>query len=142
MKTNIGGLFNSIKAMGGLGGTIKTLGSAFFSLDKGIRAANVAQLGLNATFAATPIGWIVLAIAAAIAAIYGLVKAWQAASDAFKLNAINDSINQMTSNIEGAKQAIDDLKDSKSTLKSLQDEFSNLAQGTQEWKEKLIETNG
>jgi hypothetical protein len=47
----------------------------------------------------------------------------------------------MTSNVEGAKQAIEDLKDSKSSLKVLQEEFSNLAKGTQEWKEKLIETN-
>lgn len=140
-KTNIGGLFNNIKAMGGLSGTIKTLEGAFFGLDGGIRAANMAQLGFNTTLAASPIGWIVLAIAAAIAAIYGLVKAWQAASDAFKLSAINDSINQMTSNVEGAKQAIDDLKDSKSSLKVLQREFSVLTKGTQEWKEKLIETN-
>lgn len=141
LKINIVGLFNSIKAMGGLSGTIKTLGSAFFSLEGSIRAASVAQLGFDSALAASPIGWIVIAIAAAIAAIYGLVKAWQAASDAFKLNAINDSINQMTSNIEGAKQAIDDLKDSKTTLRTLQNEFQGLARGTQAWKEKLIEVN-
>jgi hypothetical protein len=41
-KTNIGGLFNNIKAMGGLSGTIKTLEGAFFGLDGGIRAANMA----------------------------------------------------------------------------------------------------
>jgi flagellin-like hook-associated protein FlgL len=47
----------------------------------------------------------------------------------------------MTSNIEGAKQAIEDLKNSKNSLQVLQKEFSNLTKGTQEWKEKLIETN-
>lgn len=138
---NITGIGTKIKALGGFSGAIKVLTTAFFGTSKAARVAAVETLGFSSALATTPIGWIAIAIAALIALIYGLVKAWQAASDAFKMNAINDSINQMTSNIEDAKKAIDDLKNSKSTLKTLQDEFSGLTKGTQEWKEKLIEVN-
>jgi hypothetical protein len=93
MKTNIGGVFKKIKSMGGLGGTIKTLASSFFGLGKGVEATTMATLGFNGALAACPIGWVILAIAALIAAIYGIAKAWQAASDSFKLDAINESIN-------------------------------------------------
>ena len=141
LKNNISGIFTSIKTMGGLGGTIKTLATAFFGLSSATREAAMNTLGFSSALATCPIGWIALAIAAAIAAIYGLIKAWQAASDTFKMEAINDSINQMTSNIENAKKAIDDLKNSKTTLRTLQNEFQGLAQGTQAWKEKLIEVN-
>jgi hypothetical protein len=47
--------------------------------------ATTATTGFSAALAACPIGWIVAGIAAVVAIVWGLVKAWQAASDAFKM---------------------------------------------------------
>jgi hypothetical protein len=47
----------------------------------------------------------------------------------------------MTDQIDGAKEAIDRLDDSRTTLRNLQSEFANLAEGTAEWKEKLVGVN-
>ena len=140
-KGKISEIGQAIKSMGGLGGTIKTLGSAYFGVGKAAESAMVKQLGLNVAIAGCPIGWIIAGIAALIAIIYGVAKAWEAASDAFKMEKINKAIDQMNQNIEETKSVIDDLGNSRSTLKDLQKEFSNLTSGTQEWKEKLIEVN-
>lgn len=132
----------------GLGGTVKTLIPQLFGFNAATTAttasmggAATATTGFSAALAACPIGWIIVGIAAVAAAVWGLVKAWQAASDAFKMQQINKSIDKMTDQIEGAKDSIESLEDSRSTLKNLQTDFSNLAKGTQEWKEKLVEVN-
>ena len=137
----IGGISAKIKTLGGMGGAIKTVGAAFFGFDKATRAAALGQLGLNTAMAACPIGWIALAIVALIAVIYALAKAWEAASDSFKMEQINKSIDEMNSHIDEAKNTIEELGESENRLKSLQKEFSNLTKGTSEWKDKLIEVN-
>ena len=70
-------------------------------------AETVAQESLNAAMAANPIGLIIIGIAAAVAAIAGLVKI----------------IDLVTIN---AEEAIEELNKSKEELKSIQSEISNL----------------
>jgi hypothetical protein len=91
-------MISSLKDPALKGGNLKGLSAIFGKVSAGASSAASAV----GSFIAAWGPWIVLAIAIA-AAIYGIIKAWEAASDAFKLEKLNESIEQMTSNIEGAK---------------------------------------
>lgn len=145
----IGSLITKVKDMGGLGATLKSATSALFGFNAAnkitigtLTGATAAQGSFNAALLACPIGWIVAAIALLVAALVGLGIAFNRAQDEFKMKTLTEGIDELTSHIEDAKKAIEEMGDSKESLESLQEEFAEMTQGTQEWKEKLVEING
>lgn len=104
-------------------------------------AAKGAQDALNASMLASPVGWIAVAIMAVVAAITALAVAFHNASDEAKLENLNEQIEAMNNEVEEAKSSIDELTNTKTELDELQNSFSGLTKGTQEWKETLVEVN-
>lgn len=104
-------------------------------------AATGAQTALNASMYACPAVWIAAAIMAVIATLVLLIKAFNNAQDAAKMEKLNESIDAMNEEMDAAKQKIQELTDAKEELASMQDTFSGLTKGTKEWKEQLIAVN-
>lgn len=104
-------------------------------------AATGAQTALNASMYACPAVWIAAAIMAVIATLVLLVKAFNNAQDAAKMEKLNESIDAMNEEMDAAKQKIQELTDAKDELASMQDTFSGLTEGTKAWKEQLIAVN-
>lgn len=104
-------------------------------------AAAGAQTALNASMYACPAVWIAAAIMAVIATLVLLVKAFNNAQDAAKMEKLNESIDAMNEEMDAAKQKIQELTDAKDELASMQDTFSGLTEGTKAWKEQLIAVN-
>ena len=107
--------------------------------------ATSTQWSFNAALYACPIGWIALAILAAVAAltifIVLLAKAAKEKSYEARIKKINETINQTNENLQNTKDQLDDLNDKRGELSDLTKEFEGLTKGTDEWNEKLLEIN-
>jgi hypothetical protein len=93
-------------------------------------------------------GWgPLLPVLLAIAVVIGLVTfGVQALSDWIvttqeKIDSLKDVSEQLNSELSEAKSNLDDLTSSKTDLDTLNEELDNLAVGTQEWRDKLVEVN-
>lgn len=105
------------------------------------QAATGSQTGFNAAIYACPLGWILLAIIAVVAALALFAVALYKASDAAKMKEFNEEIEKFGKMAEDAKARLDELSSAKSDLEELQNSFEGLTEGTQAWKEKLVEVN-
>ena len=105
------------------------------------QAATGSQTGFNAAIYACPLGWILLAIIAVVAALALFAVALYKASDAAKMKELNEEIEKFGEMAEDAKARLDELSSAKSDLEELQNSFEGLTEGTQAWKEKLVEVN-
>lgn len=93
-------------------------------------------------------GWgpllpVLLAIAAVIGAVTFGVQAlsdWVVTTQE-KIDSLKDVSEQLNSELTEAKSNLDDLTSSKTDLDTLNEELDNLAVGTQEWRDKLVEVN-
>ena len=82
------------KVLGTLATALGITAAAILGVQAALIVAKVAWVALNATFLASPLGWLVLAIAAVGAAIYLLVKNWETVSKPFikAWNWVKDAI--------------------------------------------------
>lgn len=108
--------------------------------------ASSAQMKLNAAMYASPIGWIALAIMAAVAAltifIALCVKFGKEASFEGRLKALSERLTQVSEAADEAKEELESIEDSKNSYESIQGELDTLVEGTQEWTSALIKANG
>lgn len=100
--------------------------------------------GLLKTFgvaasAAGPIGWAIAAITTLISLGVALSKWIETGAE--KLERLNKETKEAADAANEAKQAYEDLLSKKSEYSGLQKELEDLTKGTDEWKQKLIETN-
>ena len=86
-----------------------------------------------------PLGLILAAIAAVVGIIYALVKAYNADADAAKEAA--ETAEELAKQYDEVKKSYDELKKSLEDYNSAKDALDKLIEGTQEWKEAIIELN-
>lgn len=113
----------------GLAGAAKTAGAA-------IKTATTA-------FLSSPIGWIVLAVTAAIAAtasLIHLIKAYNT-TDEEAFNNAKQRQNELSQALQETKQKYDDLKNSIEDYKNARNSLDELTAGTTAWKEALADAN-
>ena len=103
--------------------------------------AETAQWNLNAAIYACPLGWILIIIVAVVAALAALAVALYKASDAAKMEELDNSIQRINEDLSNTKQALDDVVESQQKLQTLNDSFEGLAEGTSEWRKALYESN-
>lgn len=113
----------------------------------GAKIADIAAtLGLEA--AMTPLLIITLAVIAAMAAlaiaivaVVAIFKAVQAASPEGKLKALKEEATECSKAFDEAKTAAEELKSAFDNYDSLVEKLNECTQGTQEWKDALIDVN-
>ena len=113
----------------------------------GAKIADIAAtLGLEA--AMTPLLIITLAIIAAMAAlaiaivaVVAVFKAVQAATPEGKLKALKEEATECSKAFDEAKTAAEELKSAFDNYDSLVERLNECTQGTQEWKDALIDVN-
>ena len=74
-------------------------------------------------------------------AVLLVAKAFREAQDSAKLEAINKSIEEMSTEAEKAKEELSEITSARQKLNEMNDTFGNLTRGTSEWTSALIETN-
>ena len=104
------------------------------------------QLALNAAMDANPVGLVIIAIAALIAIIWGLVKAIQGVigwwnKDATAAKEAAEQAKQAQDAFNNAQQAYNDLISSIEDYKGARDAIDQLTVGTDEWRAKIQEAN-
>ena len=104
-------------------------------------AATASQTALNAAIYACPIGWIILGIAALVAAIAGLIYIYNQFTPEKKLEKAKEATEAATKAAEGAKEAYNGLKDGLDGLNDKYEALDALTVGTQEWRDAMIEAN-
>lgn len=122
-----------------------SIGPALLPLVAGLKGMTVAEL--EAATAGTtmwtavlgPIALIIAGVAAVGLAVYGLVKAFNAESDAAK--EARENARQMTEQAENAKQAYDDLISSFEKYDEAVERLKDLTVGTEEYAETVKEAN-
>ena len=100
---------------------------------------NKSSLGLMATFIA-----FLVPLALVVAAVWGLVKAFQAAQAASpegKLKAAQENAEKLKTALDEATQAANDLKSAFDTYDSVKEKLDSCTKGTQEWYEALRDVN-
>lgn len=113
----------------------------------GAKIADIAAtLGLEAAMA--PLLIITLAIIAAMAAlaiaivaVVAIFKAFQAASPEGKLKALKEEATACSKALDEVKTAAEELKSAFDNYDSLVERLNECTQGTQEWKDALIDVN-
>ena len=113
----------------------------------GAKIADIAAtLGLEAAMA--PLLIITLAIIAAMAAlaiaiiaVVAIFKAFQAASPEGKLKALKEEATECSKALDEVKTAAEELKSAFDNYDSLVERLNECTQGTQEWKDALIDVN-
>lgn len=75
------------------------------------------------------------------AAVYGLYKIWKNNTPEEKLKKQTELVKSLDEQVNVAKQNVDDLKASQESLGEKYKDFELLAEGTQAWKDKLVEVN-
>ena len=101
--------------------------------------ATGAQVALNTAMLACPIGWIVAGVAAIVGA-FGIYNAIVETNEE-KLERLNKTSSETGDLLQEVTGKISEISDSKNNLTQLSEEMDNLAQGTTEWKQKLLEVN-
>lgn len=128
-----------------------------FSNNKALREASAAAAGFNAQGAVTSkliagigtkagaAGPVILGVAAALvavgAAIAIIVKRNKDNSLEEKLKRAAAAVEDAKQKTEEAKQAVEDLQNSAKEYKEIQNNFDELAKGTQAWTKAIIENN-
>ena len=74
-------------------------------------------------------------------AILLVAKAFQKAQDSAKLEAINKSIEEMSTEAEKAKEELNEITSARQKLNDMNGAFENLTRGTSEWTSALVDTN-
>lgn len=89
------------------------------------------------------ISWIIptLVIAGAVTTLLVINKALMDAQEEAKLEKLNKRAAELDSELNNAKDSLDELTSRKEGLKGLEDSLDTLVQGTEEWRQKLIEVN-
>lgn len=113
----------------------------------GAKIADIAAtLGLEAAMA--PLLVVTLAIIAAMAAlavaiiaVIAIFKAVQAATPEGKLKALKEEATECSKALDEAKTAAEELKSAFDNYDSLVERLNECTQGTQEWKDALIDVN-
>ena len=116
--------------------SLKGIKEAALGAAAGIKTATTA-------FFSSPIGWIVLAVTAAIAAIAAiihLVNAYTVTEEEAFSNA-KKRAEELTNALEDTKKAYQDLKTNIENYKNARDGLDELTEGTTEWKEALADAN-
>lgn len=116
--------------------SLKGIKEAALGAAAGIKAATTA-------FLSSPIGWIVLAVTAAIAAIAAiihLVNAYTVTEEEAFSNA-KKRAEELTNALEDTKKAYQDLKTNIENYKNARNSLDELTEGTTEWKEALADAN-
>ena len=75
------------------------------------------------------------------AAIYGIYKIWKNNTPEEKLKKQTELVKSLDEQVNVAKQSVDDLKASQESLGEKYKDFELLTEGTQAWKDKLVEVN-
>ena len=101
----------------------------------------IATAGFTAQLAWWWVFLIIGAITAIVAGCLAWAKAAKEASDEFKLEKLNEQLEDLGKAADEAKTRIEAIGEARSELESLQDTFSNLVVGSQEWKQALVENN-
>jgi TP901 family phage tail tape measure protein len=106
--------------------------------------AITAKQALSAMWTSIPvIGKVLLALAVAGAAIFGIVKLVQKIQNK-ETNALKDKVealNQANEQYEKTKQLVSDINDKLANWKTATEDLRELTKGTAEWNQKLIEAN-
>ena len=106
-------------------------------------AAGTAIKTATTAFLTSPIGWIVLAVTAAIAAtasLIHLIKAYNT-TDEEAFNNAKQRQNELSQALQETKQKYDDLKNSIEDYKNARNSLDELTAGTTAWKEALADAN-
>lgn len=136
----------------GLIGRAKAIKQLLFS-SQANRTAAVSTLNLATTeqiatgttgalataFMALPIGWIVAGIVAVVAA-FGIYNAIVETNEE-KLERLNNTSKELQEQLTETQEKLDSISENKEGLTTLYEELENLAEGTLDWKQKLIEVN-
>jgi hypothetical protein len=131
---------NTIQQLADLAAAIAhALGLGTEATAAGIAAGATASFGTVLYTVIWPIGLVIAAIAALVAIVYVLVKAWNKDAEAAK--AAQKQVADMENAYNEAKTAAEDLKSTISDWSSAKDELSELNKGTEEYAEKLKEAN-
>lgn len=120
----------------GLGPIMSIVGSAFTAA-----GTQIANAGVSAQLAWWWVFLIIAAVAALTAGIVALYKAAQKNSLAGRLEEAQKATVAAKESADAAKTAYDDLLSARSEYSELQSTLENLTEGTQEWKQALIEAN-
>lgn len=120
----------------GLGPIMSIVSSAFTAAGTQITIA-----GISAQLAWLWVFLIVAAVAALTAGVVALYKAAQKNSLAGRLEEAQKATAAAKESADAAKTAYDDLLSARSEYSELQSTLENLTEGTQEWKQALIEAN-
>lgn len=75
------------------------------------------------------------------AAVYGLYRIWKNNTPEEKLKKQTELVKSLDEQVNVAKQNVDDLKASQESLGEKYKDFELLTEGTQAWKDKLVEVN-
>ena len=115
----------------GLVGALGLMSIGLVNMTGGLVLATAAQWGLNIAMGANPIGLIVLAIGAAIAAIVALIVKWDAVKQAFDDNTILNALFPIIPIIRGIGDAFDYIKpkaeDTFGAIGIMADDFANMS---------------
>ena len=90
------------------------------------------------------VGLIIVAIAALVAIIYVIIKAyekWKNSQPDAQLAALEEKIDKARESAEAAKQAYDDLLSARTEYDTLVNQVDELTEGTTEWKNAVTELN-
>lgn len=109
-------------------------------------ADTVATLALEAAYAPLLVVTLLLvaamaALALAVVAIVAVFKAAQAATPEGKLKALKEEVTECSKALDEAKTAAEELKSAFDNYDSLVERLNECTQGTQEWKDALIDVN-
>lgn len=115
----------------GLVGALGLMSIGLVNMTGELVLATAAQWGLNIAMGANPIGLIVLAIGAAIAAIVALIVKWDAVKQAFDDNPILNALFPIIPIIRGIGDAFDYIKpkaeDTFGAIGIMADDFANMS---------------
>ena len=123
---------------------------ALAAAEKGLISAKIADkiatLALEAAYAPLLVMTLLLvaamaALALAVVSIIAVFKAAQAATPEGKLKALKEEATECSKAFDEAKTAAEELKSAFDNYDSLVEKLNECTQGTQEWKDALIDVN-
>ena len=144
--TKLIGTFTKVKSFLVANSFTDILTKGFGKLVTGAKKAGDALVGFGKSAIASFSTWgpwlgAIIAVAAAIAALVITVKAFKAAQLENQIAALNEQASRFGEVANEAEQELNDIADSRTELKSLEDELKNLTKGTDEWKAALAKVN-
>ena len=127
----------------GIGAVMSVLTTIVPVVANGFDAAGkkITFAGITAQAAWWWVFLIIGAVAAIVAGCLALAKAAREASDEFKLEKLNEQLEDLGKAADEAKERIEAIGEARNELEKLQTTFSNLVAGSQEWKQALVENN-